>query len=146
MGNDGTKSLIDFATPTHDALLVEIRKLLPIHTESNSDGESIFTGGDPGEVIVRVGTKRITISIFSLRWDGPHTPVIRPIRLASLNWRRLPAVQLTSILQNLVETAQTIRLSSYRLCTRCDKSIPPEWMHNSNTCQSCAERFLSVVH
>jgi len=45
-----------------------------------------------------------------------------------------------------VEKARRTRLASYRICARCDETNPPEWMHDAQTCQRCAERDLGVVY
>lgn len=131
-----------------DCLLKEIQALLPdpIREDTQLDGDVLFVGGDPGEVIVRIGGSKISIAVYSVRWEGPHTPVVRPKPLATLNWKRLPAARTMMELHSLIESAIEIRRSKYGKCERCGKTQPPEWMHGEDICQSCAERDLGVVY
>jgi hypothetical protein len=103
-------------------------------------------GGDPGEVVLKITASRVSVSVFTVRWEGPHTPRVRPRQLASLRWDRLPASRLMMVLHDLTDTAAETRRATFRKCTRCGKTRPPEWMHGEDTCQSCAERELGVVY
>ena len=131
-----------------DLLMAEIRERLPepIREETQLDGSLVMVGGDPGEVVVQVVGNKVSVSLFSVRWEGPHTPVVCPRRLASFNWKRLPASRLMMVLYEAIESAVELRRSRYRKCKRCGEAKPPEWMHDEKTCQSCAERHLGVVH
>jgi len=131
-----------------EARLDEIKRLLPdpMREETQLDGDVVLVGGDPGEVIVRIGGSKVSIAMYSVRWEGPHTPVVRPKELATLNWKRLPASRTIMELHSLIESAIEIRRAKYGKCVRCGNTNPPEWMHDENTCQSCAERYLGVVH
>jgi hypothetical protein len=131
-----------------DVLLREIRSFLPapVREEIRLNGALILTGGQPGEVVVRVAGSRITVAECAVVWHGPSTPVVHPRTLASLNWARLPAAALLQNLHSLIESACEIRRAKYRTCERCGETKPPERMHNGVTCQSCAERYLGVVH
>lgn len=110
---------------------------LPTREENCADGSLVFVGGDPGEVVVRVAGSRITISVFSIVFEGPHTPVVRTQPIMCLNWRVVPAVQLTSLLQDMIETARQLRRSQFRRCNKCGETKPPEWMHDDDACQGC---------
>jgi hypothetical protein len=129
-------------------LLQEIQELLPdpVREETQLDGDVVLVGGDPGEVIVRISGSKFSIAVFTIRWDGPHTPVVRPKQLATLNWQRLPASTAMMTLHGLISAAVEIRRAKYRKCERCGETKPPEWMHDEQTCQSCAEKHLGVVH
>ena len=129
-----------------DFLLREIRELLPdpLREETQLDGSLVIVGGDPGEVIVRINGKKVSIAVFSVRWDGPHTPVVRPKQLATLNWKRFPASTMMMTLHGLISAAIEIRRSKYRKCEKCEETQPPEWMHGEDICQSCAEQHLGV--
>jgi len=131
-----------------ESLLDEIRNLLPepIRTETQLDGDFVLVGGDPGEVIVRISGSKVSIAMYSVRWEGPHTPVTRPKQLATLNWKRLPASTTMMTLHGLVSAAIELRRTKYRKCEKCGETKPPEWMHDERTCQSCAEQHLGVVH
>ena len=129
-------------------LLRELRELLaaPVREETQLDGSVVMIGGHPGEVVVRVCADKLSVAVFSVRWEGPHTPAVRPNHFATLSWRRLPASTLMMTLHGLISAAREVRTAKYRRCERCGEMNPPEWMHDEKTCQSCAERHLGVVH
>ena len=131
-----------------ETLLDEIKRLLPdpVCEDTPLDGELVFVGGDPGEVIVRIRKNKVSIAVYSVHWDGPHTPVVHPKWLATLHWKRLPAARTMMELHSLIESAIEIRRSKYRKCQRCGETKPPEWMHGDGICQSCAEGYLGVVY
>ena len=129
-------------------LLDRIKEELPQPlSESNQlGGELVFIGGDPGEVVVRMNRTKVTVAIFRVEWEGSHTPVVRPQVLATLSWRRLPAIRMMMTLHDMIAIAKEIRKARYRKCERCGETKPPEWMHNATICQSCAEKHLGVVY
>jgi hypothetical protein len=131
-----------------ESLVEYVKELLPnpIRDSEGLDGALTLVGGDPGEVIVRLTADDFSISVFSVRWDGPHTPRVLPRPFASLAWSQLPAASLMMAIRTLVAAASEVRRRSYSLCERCGKTHPPEWMHDDSTCQSCAERELGAVH
>jgi hypothetical protein len=69
-----------------DALLTEHREVLgaSIREETQLDGTIVMIGGDPGEVIVRVDGSNVSIALFRVSWNGPYTPVVRPIKVCNL--------------------------------------------------------------
>jgi len=142
------EKVTDFEQIERYELYREIRAYLPVpvREESQLDGAEVFVGGDPGEVVVRVRKNRVSVSIYAVEWEGPHTPVTRSKGIGKLNWKRLPAPRLLMALRILIESAREIRRSRYGKCELCGKSNPPEWMHDGKTCQLCAERHLGVVH
>lgn len=131
-----------------NCLLGEIRNLLPdpIRENEQLDGSLLVVGGDPGEVIVRISGGRVSIAVYSVQWEGPNTPVVRPQHLAALNWKRLPASTTMMTLHGLISAAVELRRANYRKCERCGETKPPEWMHGDTICQSCAEQHLGVVY
>ena len=133
---------------SRDEVLKELKELLgaSIREETQFDGTIVMVGGDPAEVIVWVGRRKVSIALFRVCWEGPHTPMVRPIHFATLNWRRIPASTLIAALHSLINAAREVRRAKYRRCERCGEIKPPEWMHDEKTCQSCAEKHLGVVH
>jgi len=131
-----------------DYLLRELRELLPdpVSEETQLDGDVVLVGGDPGEVIVRISSGKVSIAVFSIQWEGPHTPVVRPKPIATLNWQRLPASTTMMAIHELVRAVVELRRSKYRTCGRCGETNPPECMRDDQTGQSCAERDLGVIH
>ena len=140
--------MADLNVIDHATLLREIRAYLPtpVREEMQLDGSLVLVGGDPGEVVVQVHGSKVAVAVFTVVWNGPHTPVLRPSSIGSLNWKRQPASELIRGLHTLIESAREIRRAKYGKCERCGETQPPEWMHNDKTCQSCAERYLGVVH
>jgi hypothetical protein len=106
----------------------------PVKVEQQLGGEIVLVGGDPGEVIVRISGSKVSVAVFTIRWEGPHTPVVRPQRLGALHLRHLPASRLMMALYDLISTATEIRRTEYRKCERCGETNPPEWMHDVSTC------------
>jgi hypothetical protein len=131
-----------------EALLTELRELLPspVREESEPHGSIVMEAGEPGEVIVRVNGDKVSFSVFSVRWDGPHTPVVYPEQVATLNWDRVPASSISITLRTLVRAVCDARKATFRQCEHCGKNNPPEWMHDNKTCQACASQHLSVVY
>ena len=123
-----------------------IRELLLVSAESVGDGALKLIGGVPEEVVVQVKGAKVTVSVYSMRWQSVSSLVVHPIPIASLYWRRIPSDRLRHELKNLIETAREIRRSKYRQCCHCGESKPPEWLHDEQTCHSCAERVLGVIH
>jgi hypothetical protein len=131
-----------------ESLVEYVKELLPdpIRESEGLDGALTMVGGDPGEVIVRLTADDVSVSLFSVQWDGPHTPRVLPRPFASLVWSQIPAASLMMAIHALVAAASEVRRSSYSVCERCGKTKPPEWMHGESICRSCAERELGVVH
>lgn len=135
------KSLLEFVSILHSLLP------LPVSEEQSDDGV-ILTAGDPGLVVVDVSNRGLVISIFGVRWDGPHTPIRHDRELCSLSWQELPndLPQQAIIVQALIQAAVAIRRCTFHICSYCKQPTPPEWQHNHNVCRGCAEKHLGVVH
>ncbi len=133
---------------SRDDLLRNVLEFLPkpVREETVLDGSTILIGGDPGEVVVEITSKNITISLYGVYWDGPYTPRVRLRRLAKLRWNRLPAVSLWMTLHGLIGTASEMRRARFKTCDFCKKVCPPEWMDGGTVCHSCQERELGIVH
>ncbi|MCC7337867.1 MAG: hypothetical protein IT422_22495 [Pirellulaceae bacterium] len=130
------------------SLVREIEGMLPqpFEHQDNLDGEAVWIGGDPGEVIVRMSDTQIAVSVYTMLWGSPHTMTVLPVPLGVLDWGNVPAAQMSMLLQILVGSASDLRKSSYRNCETCDQLNPPEWMHDENICQSCAQTHLGIVY
>jgi hypothetical protein len=140
--------MIDREPIDRELLLKDIRECLsdPVREERQLDGSIVMVGGDPGEVVIRVSGSKVSVSVFSVRWEGPHSPMVRPIRFATLRWKQIPPPTLMMTLHILIKAAHEVRTAKYRKCERCGKTNPPEWIHDEKTCQACAERHLGVVY
>jgi ribosomal protein L40E len=122
-----------------------IRPLLPepCSTEQGEDNSVTLTGGAPGEVIVRIAATTVEVLAYTVEWDGPHTPVTTGVPVATVD---LVESDLVATVSDAIGKARTARLATYRTCTRCNETNPPEWMHDAQTCQRCAERDFGVVY
>jgi hypothetical protein len=118
----------------------------PIQQEELGDGSLVFTGGSPGEVVVRLTRTSVAVEQYAIRWETPYTPVVRPRRVGSINWRRLPESMVMNMVGQLIRGARDARLARYTTCQLCGESRPPEWMDNEDVCQQCAATVLGSVH
>ena len=115
----------------------------PVTREQAPDGSLYFVGGDPQDVIVRVSSATVIVSEYAVRWEGPTTAVVRPIRVGSVAWRRIPETSAMRIVSALIDAARQSRLDTFRPCASCETPTPPEWMHDGELCRSCAARERS---
>ena len=122
-----------------------IRPLLPepCSVEQGDDNSVTLTGGDPGEVIVQITADAVEVLAYAVEWHGPHTPVVTGVPVATVN---LGEADLVAAVSAAIEKARTARLGTYCTCVRCAETNPPEWMHDAQRCQRCAERDLGVVY
>lgn len=131
----------------YEQLLAFISTHMPTpFTQEDVDGVMIFTGGSPSEVIVRLTETAVFVEEYAVRWETPYTPVVRPRRVGTIKWRRLPESELMRIVGDLIKGTIATRRRRYRTCSFCGRSNPPEWMADNTTCQHCAEHELGVVH
>lgn len=118
----------------------------PVDQQQFPDGSVVFEAGDPREVVVRLTPTVIVVSEYLAVWKGPETPLVIARRVGAVNWRRLPESDAMKVVESLVHGARQSRQSTYRVCRYCDRTTPPEWMHDEDVCQRCAEPHLRVVH
>jgi hypothetical protein len=119
----------------------------PVEQTTAPDGSVTFQSGDPGEVIVHLSKHLITISLFSLHWTRSSRQalvVARPI--GYVRWRRLLPDDATAAVEALVAAARAARLASFRTCTICERTLPPEWLFDEQTCAECSAVDHGVVH
>jgi hypothetical protein len=118
----------------------------PVEQHSDDDGAMVMTGGEPAEAIVRLTESEVTVAEFAIAWRGPYTGSVEPIAIGTVHWTAISAEAAMRAVKALVSAAREARLSKFRGCGMCGQSTPPEWMHDDNVCQECAERDLGVVH
>jgi hypothetical protein len=131
----------------YEQLLAFIATHMPTpFTQEEIDGSMVFTGGSPGEVIVRLSDTTVVVEEYAVRWETPERPVLRPRRVGLVRWQRLPETQLMTIVDELIKGTRESRRAKYLTCAFCGRTKPPEWMKDEVTCQSCAEHEMNVVH
>ena len=131
-----------------EGLLTSVAHALPqpVEQETARDGSVVLVGGDPGEVVVRLTRSAASVSEYAVEWQGPHDPAVRPITFGVLRWRRMSEVDALAALQTLVRAARESRRSKFRTCGYCERSTPPEALHDDQVCQECAQNRLGIVY
>jgi len=126
-----------------------VRRLLPdpIREEATAQGTTL-RAGDPALVAVNLTEEGVAVSVCGVRWDGPHTPVPDDFPLAQVAWSQLGGNEAEAVVavNLLIQAATVIRRTAFRRCRYCQENKPPEWQHEDDVCQSCAEKHLGVVH
>jgi hypothetical protein len=118
----------------------------PIERDDRAEGETYFTSGDPGEVIVRLTPTSVTVWEYAATWDSAFTQVVTPRLVGSVRWRRVSERAATKVVQTLIEAAREARRGKFRVCAHCGVKQPPEWMHDRDVCVSCAQGHSGAVH
>jgi hypothetical protein len=118
----------------------------PVEQQSEDDGTLIFTGGAPAEVVVRLSSWRITVSEFAGVWQSPGRFRVRPRRIGSVRWARLPETALMNAVAALIKGAREARLARYRPCVTCGETNPPELLAVGGVCPPCSEPSVYRVH
>jgi hypothetical protein len=107
---------------------------------------ALITGGEPPLVIVRLTPARLIVWEYAARREGHSGPAVTPIRIGSISWRRLPESIARTLIASLIDAARESRLAKFALCHLCSTRTPPEWMHDDEVCQGCAESHPRTVH
>lgn len=116
-----------------------VETMLPAPVVDTEDGTLV--GGDPGEVAVNIDADAIRVSQYATRWVGHRLePAHEEVARFDPRSTRPRDVART------IARARGKRLASYRWCARCRQVQPPEWMHDVECCQNCAEKHLGVVY
>ena len=118
----------------------------PVRSDTSADGAIIFTGGDPGELVVRLTPSAVCVSEFRVEWEHPHSPVAHPRRVGSVAARHIAKPFVLAAIGALIDAARDSRRSKFRECGYCKQLKAPEEMHGDSVCQSCAKRHLGTVY
>lgn len=117
----------------------------PVEQVPAPDGSVTFRAGEPGEVIVHLTPNLITVSMFSVQNTASQRIVIaRPV--GYVRWQRLLLDDATAAVEALIAAARAARQATYRTCSSCERTYPPEYMFDDQSCATCASRDNGVVH
>jgi hypothetical protein len=84
------------------------------------------------------GESRLEIAV--VEWSGPHSPTLRWETYRT--WSRPPSPEQLSAAHR--SALQEPRF--FNVCSICGERNNAGHMHDTNTCQGCAERHLGVVY
>jgi hypothetical protein len=118
----------------------------PVEQHPSDVGALQFTGGDPPEVVALLTGTSVIVSQFAGGWESPFKFTVKPRRVGVVKWQRLPENALLAALSALIKGAREARLASFRACQYCGKRTPPEWLHDADVCQACADRHSGAIH
>ena len=118
----------------------------PVEHEQRSDGATYFTGGSPGEVVVRLTRSSVTVWEYAVGWDEAYAQIVKPRLVGTVKWRRVSERAGTKAVLALIDAARESRLAKFRVCEHCGERMPPEWMHDEQACVSCAQHQSGAVH
>ena len=114
--------------------------------EPGPDGSVHFTGGDPPLVVVHLKRSIVTVWEYAASWDESNRLIPSPIRIGVLAFRRLPESAARGAMAALIDAARESRLSTFAVCRFCATRTAPEWLHEDDVCQQCAQEHLGVVY
>ena len=133
--------------PGYEALLAYLESRLPRPVDRQDDADGIrFLAGEPPEVIVTLTPSVVVVDEFAGEWETPGRFRLVPRRIGVLHWPHLPENDLLDTLAALLAGARAARRSRYRVCGACDRSVPPEWMHDTGLCQACVAAEGGTIH
>lgn len=118
----------------------------PVEQQAEDDGSLIFTGGAPPQVVVHLTSAKIIVSEFAGVWRSPGHLTMKPRRVGTLLWQRLPETPLLNALSALIKGARDVRLTRYLACASCGAKHPPEVLLGDGVCPVCSELQNHRVH
>jgi hypothetical protein len=108
----------------------------------NSGSASLWRGeiGRPAEVVIVVTADGIDFRYCTVEWRTPHDPASTSRSFVLVSPANLPAAQSAGeqLVHHLAEATRIVGRGQYQICQYCHQLIPPERMHNPETCQDCA--------
>jgi hypothetical protein len=116
----------------------------PVSIEDGDGDEIWFTAGDPGEVIVRLRARAVSVFEFTIRAAGGRR-VVRPRLVGTLRPEGVDDSRAMAIVDSLIGAARERRIGSYQACTVCSRRQPPEAMRD-RYCPECADGVTGTVH
>ena len=97
-------------------------------------------------MLVTLTESIVVVAEFAGEWEEPTKFRLTPRRVGVLHWTHVPENELLNALAALIKGARAARHSRYQMCEICEKRTPPEWMHDTGICLSCAADRGGAVH
>jgi len=120
-----------FLEGTPDGWRSLLLSMLPLPVVETQHG---LVGGNPGEVVVRVGDETVEVAAYRAELRGGE-PVV-----TAKKWKVFDLSAGPSEVMAAIQKARARRLRTYRWCVGCRKVLPPERMRDSVTCHHCADQ------
>jgi len=109
---------------------------------TNPGAASLWRGeiGRPAEVVIVVTAAGIDFRYSTVEWRTPHDPASTSRSFVLVSPADLPAAQQAGeqLMRHLAEATRIIGRGQYQICEQCHQLIPPERMHDPETCHDCA--------
>jgi hypothetical protein len=119
---------------------------VPVEQSEEDDGSLRFIGGDPPEVVVHLTPSSVIVAEFAGEWESPLVFKARPRRVGAIKWRRLGENALLAAISALIRGARESRTAAFETCQYCGQRTAPEWLHDTNVCESCAHQHSGAIH
>ncbi len=116
----------------------------PVSVEDGEADDAWFTAGDPGEVIVRLRLRAVSVYEFTMRMSGGRQ-VVRPRLVGTLRPHGVDDGRAMGIVESLITAARERRAGTYQACRVCARRQPPEAMRDQ-FCPECADGLTGTVH
>ncbi|WP_421119864.1 hypothetical protein ACE2AJ_00450 [Aquihabitans daechungensis] len=102
-----------------------------------------FVAGEPPLVAVGISSDAITVAVPGVVWNGQ----IPRLKLDGTTTRSSRSDEpVTEWVLEAAERAITTRLATFATCEECHEATPPEWLHDTHLCQSCAAANHDIVY
>jgi hypothetical protein len=118
----------------------------PVEQMIAPDGSVTFQAGDPGEVIIHLTPHLITVSLFTVHRTRSSQSLVVARPIGYVRWRRLLPEDAMAAVEALISATRAARVASFRTCTVCERTLPPERLFDEQTCTDCAARGRESIH
>ena len=100
-----------------------------------TEQDGVLLSRSPEDVVVAAGEDRLVVAHQAIAWQGPHTPINKPVVIGTRLWAEMDLTWLEAT----IETAAATNLARRVVCSSCGERFPPERM-GFDQCHGCMER------
>lgn len=97
--------------------------------------DGVLFSRSPEDVVVAAAEDHLVVAHNATEWQGPHTPVSKPVVVDSRRWAEIDR----NWLESSIATAAAANLGRRVRCSTCGESFPPEHM-GFDQCHGCMEK------